>query len=144
MGAWDQEHINSSKRTMKRHTLLNLATVGVMSLLFACRTKESLGDLLTTEIGSLGGRTNRLHQTANLGGKWSVSRDQFGTAIDTEGIRFDAITNLLTTAYGEPRLYSGRNERHGPVYLYPPTTAGISVFVSSTTTGAEVTLTKPQ
>ena len=76
-------------------------------------------------------------------GRWSVRRDEFGSAIDVENVQFEALTNILTTAYGEPVPYAPPNKRHGGTYLYHFSKAGISVFVSPTDYGAEVTLTKP-
>lgn len=115
----------------------------MLPLFFGCAIKKDFGEFMRAEIGLLGGENSQLPHNKKLLGKWCVSRDRFGVAVDTYGIQFEAITNYLTSAYGEPLLYTGGNERHGPIFLYPPTKVGIAIFVSETETGAEVTLSKP-
>jgi hypothetical protein len=107
-----------------------------------CTTKSDFCDFIKSEIGQLGGMTNRLPNHTLSKGNWSFRRDQFGIAIDINGISFSEITNYLTQAYGEPLFYTGGNALRGPIYLYPPTNAGIAIFVASTKNGVEVTLTK--
>jgi hypothetical protein len=108
-----------------------------------CGQKDNFAGFLASEIGSLGGKSNSLKGADMPVGRWTVKHDQFGAAIDTEGIGFEPITNMLTSAFGAPQFYSAANDRHGTTYLYPYTNAGIAIFVSSTKAGAEVTLTKP-
>jgi len=110
---------------------------------FGCSAKKDFAPFLANEIGVLGGQTNTLDLSRGLWGQWTVKRDKFGAAIDATGIEFEPITNFLSAAYGEPRYYSAANARHGIVYLYHRTNAGVSIFVSRTRSGAEVTLYKP-
>lgn len=112
-------------------------------LTFGCEPKRDFVSFMANEIGSLGGRTNGLAGSTVILGEWKAEHDSLGAAINTQGIQFETITNVLTAAYGEPQFYCAANERHGPTYIYPQTKIGISIFVSSTKTGAEVTLTKP-
>jgi hypothetical protein len=97
---------------------------------------------LSSEISSLGGRTNSILSDSVLLGHWRVVRDENGAAIDVQGLNADALTNLLTKAYGPPRLYSGATARHGVNLLYPVTNVQIALFVAAVPGGAEVTLTK--
>jgi len=119
-----------------------LTASAVIALIAGCTNQGNFARFLANEIGSFGGRTNVLAGAAMVSGSWDVKRDQFGAAINAVGIRFETVTNLLTTAYGEPKFYSPANDRHGPTFLYPPTNAGVCIFVSGTETGAEVTLTR--
>ena len=128
---------------MTPSTQVRFATCLVVVLTAGCAGKKDFVKFMENEIIFLGGKTNSLARSSRLEGGWTVTRDKFGAAINTEGIRFETITNLLTTAYGEPQFYTAANERHGPTYVYLPANAGISIFVSSTKAGAEVTLTKP-
>lgn len=98
---------------------------------------------LSSEIVSLGGKPLLTDTDEFIDGNWSVRRDDFGSAIDVKNLRFSSLTNLLTTVYGNPELYSPANERHDETYLYHFSQAGVSIFVSATDDGAEVTLTKP-
>ena len=111
--------------------------------LTGCERNRDFVPFLRREIFSLGGKTNSMVGTIELQGKWSIKRDQFGELINTEGIQFDALTNVLTATYGEPKFYTGAYVGHGPVYLFPLTNVGISILVSATKSGAEVTLLKP-
>ena len=131
-------------KTMKRlMVMVRVAAWAMLVLIVGCTDKPDFARFLIGEIGSLGGNTNGLSSAGQVQGRWTIRRDRFGAAINTDGIRFDTITNLLTVAYGEPLFYSAANARHGQTYIYHPTNAGISIFVSSTRTGAEITLTKP-
>jgi len=109
----------------------------------ACQKRANFVHFLSQEVGALGGKTNSLATANVLLGRWKVRHDQFGAAIDTDGINFAAISNTLTSVYGIPQFYTRANNRHGPTYLYTPSNAGISIFVSATKDGAEVTLLKP-
>jgi len=130
---------------MKSKKLLSeFGTVVFALMLLGCKQSNNFTAFLSDEIGALGGNTNRIDHTLALSGSWKISRDQFGVAIDTDGVRFTEVSNLLTSAYGEPTFYTGSNERHGVTYLYPVTNVGVSVFVASTKRGAEITLTKLQ
>ena len=120
-----------------------LVIFGGLLLIASCAKQVDFANSLRHEIEALGGTPRPLAPMAGPNGSWVVHRDKLGAAIDTEGISFEVITNSLTRAYGEPRFYSGANERHGPTYVYVPENPGISIFVSSTEKGAEVTLAKP-
>jgi hypothetical protein len=124
--------------------LLTRAVVCALTVFVAsCAAKQDFLPFLASEVASLGGKKGHAAGTAALYGTWTIHRDEFGAAITTKGIGFEAITNVLTKAYGQPRFYCPANKRHGPTYVYPATNAGIAIFVSSTKAGAEVTLTKP-
>lgn len=107
-----------------------------------CTGDRNFTGFLANEIGCLHGTTNDVAWTSELRGDWNVKRDNLGSAIDTKGIGFEALTNLLTSAYGEPQFYCPANDRHGPTFVYPPSKVGLCIFVSATARGAEVTLTK--
>lgn len=128
--------------------LISTVVILIVLLLANCSEKKiaenDFSVFLIKEIGKLGGHTNRLSCSTDLQGEWSFNRDRLGLAIDTVGITFEAITNFLTSAYGEPLFYARSNVRHGPIFLYPPRNTGIAIFVCKTELGAEVTLTKTQ
>jgi hypothetical protein len=113
-------------------------------VLLSCKRSNNFTSFLSDEIGAVGGYSNRLDHALSLSGSWKITRDQFGVAIDTDGVQFTDVSNLLTSVYGEPAFYTGSNERHGVTYLYPVTNVGASIFIASTKRGAEITLTKIQ
>jgi|SRR6185369_15987849 len=139
-------HFHDSKRIDKMKPpalVLILLAIALAAFTVACRKRADFVPYLSNEIASLGGRTNGLAGSDVLLGRWTTTRDELGAAIDTKGIGYEQLSNLLTRAYGVPQFYSAGNVRHGPTFIYPLTNAGISIFISSTETGAELTLTKP-
>lgn len=119
------------------------AAACALVFLAGCARQQNFTSFFAKEVSAIGGQTNHFDTEQSLYGKWKIKRDGLGAAIDVKGIRFEVITNLLTAAYGHPQFYCPANPRHGPTYVYPASRAGISIFVSGTEHGAEITLTKP-
>jgi hypothetical protein len=128
-------------RSLARKLLV--VAFGLTLLMTACGRKRDFVPFLRSEINSLGGKTEGLVGSVELQGKWAVKRDQWGELIETDGIQFEAITNILTRAYGQPKFYTRASPGRGPIYLYPPANAGIAISVCITQFGAELDLLKP-
>jgi hypothetical protein len=71
--------------------------IGLILHASACvRSGVDFVPFLRDEIAMLGGQTNGLAEANGLPGRWVVSRDQSGAAIDTQDIRYDDLKNLFT------------------------------------------------
>jgi hypothetical protein len=125
--------------------LLPLMTAISLSLGAACSrsaVNQTLRQALAQEIVSLGGDTNKL-PAVELTGAISIKRDAMGAVIDSAGLRFEEAKLFFASAYGEPRFYTKATDEHGPIYVFPPKQAGISIFITSTRRGCEITLLRP-
>ncbi len=123
-----------------KYKMLALVSISLVAL-DGCTSEKNFGRVMTHEISSLGGKTNGLPQDFPNGGQWSISRDKFGEAIRADGIKFETVTNYLTAAYGDPKLYlSSTNGAHGKCYAYPVMEAGITIFVTQTSNGVDIDL----
>ena len=111
--------------------------------LFTVPEKRQSGNFLSflaTEIEAAGGEITKL-EDMEVQGKWTAKRDSTGVLIQAKGVEFDALTNALNLVYGLPSPYLKAMRGNGPTYRYG-TKEHISVFVSETKDGAEVTVLK--
>ncbi len=102
----------------------------------------SLRQRLAEEIVLIGGSTNTL-PSVELRGEANIKRDALGAAIDVNGLSFAEVRRFFSSAYGEPRFYTGATVEHGPIFTFHPKQAGIAIFISSTPDGCQITLLRP-
>ena len=104
------------------------------------RQSGNLLKFLASEIEHFGGKPTKLSDD-EIKAEWIGRRDATGAAIDAFGFKFETLTNALNEVYGAPKFYSKARRGHGPTYLYSWTKVqGVSIGVSETKTGAEITL----
>lgn len=84
----------------------------------------------------------------STGGMWEclTQRRQDRKGEGEQNGSHDTVGNLLWGNYGQPRLYTGPNNRHKGTWLFPLTASKIAVFLSESTIAedrVELTLLDP-